>query len=772
MDHKPWRWRRKSTEKTVDANARTSLSLERIFIEDPDNDAESLKCPSNLSDRLPSVICDCSIKEELIRKHRRIAEQALAEAAYLKEELNKALQQEEVAEKKLAHLNAALKECSKEIESIKEQHEERVQNAISNAKLERDTEITRLEAKLTEANKRISNLSAENANLMKALICKERLLRDLDTGKDELESALGIVSDKLESVEKENVFLKYEFRAMEKELEVWNEERKSGRRFSVEHARKINQLEAECQQLRHLVRKKLNPMVSEKSAKGTSYLIERVYSLEEENAALREILAVSDSELQSWRIKYGQMGSRLAELEAQIQELSVGESSMQLALSGLELGNNDVVGDSETWASALLAELEKFSQGKLQDQQECKDISVSSELIPVPAENTVDFRHHTSWLDEILKVILDEHRVSNRNLGDLLKDIKIALGHNGNYISEPKEESCSEICGLLTWESSETLQGMPSNRSSKVLDVKDASFAREKIRKHFGSERSKSDIGLEFNPSNRHNTLAQMIAIQSTLQDENRRMKETIQRVTQERVGLKTELQKSKQKVECLQKEMESFRDSKGLMEDQVENQRLINEDLNTQLTVSKAKLHEILHKLSSLEVELDHRNNCCDELESTCLELQLQLETVSRKESPNTFIDAVARQLFEQARCPVTALAVEDKKSLKVQGYSLRDRMMEEELDDKGTDGSTENSIVAYTGSRPVPAPKPKAISPEQAGSTLAVVSSKPSNGGFGFIRKLFLRRKKGSAKMKAVTLQRNTSSALMKQRDVLLVA
>ncbi|XP_074313163.1 uncharacterized protein LOC141648409 [Silene latifolia] len=765
MDHKPWRWRRKSTEKTIDANAtRTSLSLERIFVEDRDSDAESLKCPSNLSDRLPSVICDCSIKEELIRKHRRIAEQALAgqemeraEAAYLKEELNKALQQEEIAEKKLAHLNAALKECSKEIESIREQHEERVQTAISNAKLDCDTEMKRLEAKLTEANKRISNLAAENANLMKALICKERLLRDLDTGKDELESELGIVTGRLESVEKENVFLKYEFRAMEKELEVWNEERKSGRRFSVEHARQINQLEAECQQLRHLVRKKLNPMVSDKSANGTSYLIERVYSLEEENAALREILAVSDSELQSWRIKYGQMGSRLAELEAQIQELSAGENSMQLAISGLELG-----GDSETWASALLAEY--------------KDISVSNELFPVPEENTVNFRQHTSWLDEILKVILDEHRVSNRNLGDLLKDIKIALGHNGNYISEPKEESCSEICGLLTWEGSESLQGMPSKRSSvdekRVLEVKDLSFAKEKIRKHFGFERSKSDIGLQIDSSDRHNTLAQMIVIQSTLQDENRRMKEKLRRVAEEKVVLRTEVQELKNKVESLQKEMESFKDSKGLMEDQVENQRLINEDLNTQLTVTKAKLNENLHKLSSLEVELDHRNNCCDELESTCLELQLQLETVSRKESPNTFMDAVAKQLFEQARCPVTALVVEDKKSLKLQGYSLRDRMMEEEFDEKDADKNTEEkSIVAYTGATPLPAPKPKASSPEHAG-TLAVVSSKPSSGGFGFIRKLFLRRKKGSTKMKAIALQRNTSTALMKQRDVLLVA
>ena len=37
--------------------------------------------------------------------------------------------------------------------------------------------------------------------------------------------------------------------------------------------------------------------------------------------------------------------------------------------------------------------------------------------------------------------------------------------------------------------------------------------------------------------------------------------------------------------------------------------------------------LNEVLQNFSSLEVELDDKNNCCEELEATCLELQLQLE-------------------------------------------------------------------------------------------------------------------------------------------------
>ncbi|KAJ6896403.1 hypothetical protein NC651_022568 [Populus alba x Populus x berolinensis] len=70
------------------------------------------------------------------------------------------------------------------------------------------------------------------------------------------------------------------------------------------------------------------------------------------------------------------------------------------------------------------------------------------------------------------------------------------------------------------------------------------------------------------------------------------------------------------------------------MIEDQIENQKSINEDLDTQLTVTKAKLNEVFHKFSSLEVEFEDKSNCCEELEVTCLELQLQLERAGRSQA------------------------------------------------------------------------------------------------------------------------------------------
>ncbi|KAL2940903.1 Filament-like plant protein 5 [Bienertia sinuspersici] len=170
----------------------------------------------------------------------------MAEASYFRQELDKALQQGEGDGQKMT--------------------------------VDFEKEKKKLEGKLAEANKTVKNLSAENGNLMKALLCKEKLVQYLDKEKVELEAELSMLMSRLDSVEKESTFLKYEFQVMEKELEVRNGERNDIR---------------------------------------------------------------SDGELESWKSKYGQMASIVAALKAQLNQLSEAENSMQLAISGFGLGKCD-----------------------------------------------------------------------------------------------------------------------------------------------------------------------------------------------------------------------------------------------------------------------------------------------------------------------------------------------------------------------------------------------------------------------------------------------
>lgn len=72
--------------------------------------------------------------------------------------------------------------------------------------------------------------------------------------------------------------------------------------------------------------------------------------------------------------------------------------------------------------------------------------------------------------------------------------------------------------------------------------------------------------------------------------------------------------------VSALQFEVVKLNSQNKHLEDQIEKQRMMNEDLHGQLT-------EFSQKNNYLEIALEDKNNFCEELEATCLELQLQLE-------------------------------------------------------------------------------------------------------------------------------------------------
>ncbi|VVA17295.1 PREDICTED: filament [Prunus dulcis] len=142
----------------------------------------------------------------------------------------------------------------------------------------------------------------------------------------------------------------------------------------------------------------------------------------------------------------------------------------------------------------------------------------------------------------------------------------------------------------------------------------------------------------------------QIEELQANLVKENRKLKDelvNIESAKRELEGrfqsacdkseyLMNQLKESEKAIASLRTELQSLRESKGIIEDQIKNHKVMNEDLDTQLTVARVELSDARQKFSSLEVELENKYNCCEELEATCLELQLQLESVKKK-SPNS---------------------------------------------------------------------------------------------------------------------------------------
>ncbi|KAL5788278.1 hypothetical protein ACOSP7_005227 [Xanthoceras sorbifolium] len=1054
MDHRSWLWRKRSSEKMILAANKVDLTLNRIGEEVQKGPADKEMGPENsmrnLNEKLASVLLDCHPKDSLVTNPAKPAQEAIAgmekpaaEAAVVEKEVDKAFRHGIVNEKP-TQADAALMKHVQHINFVREEEEQKICDAVMKASSEFEKVQKDLEKNLAEAHKSLAKLAADNSHLNKALVVKERLIGDLNKKKSQAEAEFNTLMARLDTIEKENAFLKYEHRILEKELEIRNEEMEYTRRSvdaahkqQLESVKQITKLEAECQRLRLLMRKKppgpaasakikgevemlsrdqmemrrrkLNPsrdlIVRETPRESFPQIsskmsmIERLQDMEEENRSLKEIVTSKSTELQASRMMYSRTASRLSCVEAQLKEICKGRKPLELARYGpisselsiklVDNGSDDGFSSPGSWATALISELEHFKDGKIKNQLERKAIEVPDmslmddfvemeklavvstetpcggdyhpdvtckELVPVEKSDSnakqeirsQDMATEKSfdWLQVVLNAILKQKCISKQSLDELLEDIRIALG----YINHPGESDSLHFGGYITSKSSDTSpaghafdatygidpqikessQHLDSNLSMSICKIielieginirsavsyntsdnlsekdslsltsaapvdyfvhvfrwksselstvlqkfirtcndllngkadlqkfvrefsfalnwitnnciapKDASSARNNIKKHFGWNESPSenevgvgtdDLRVESNaaytsedqssclcsavPLDHQNILFQTECVQGNLQEENRRLKDELKNIearlecaTDKSKTLMTQLHETKENIGNLESEVKTLKESKEMVEDQIENQNSINEDLDTQLTVCKAKLSEVFQKFSSLEVELEYKNNCCEELEATCLELQLQLESVAKKEPPNHCVNQdgkvsqngweITEASVKLAECQETILnlgkqlkalasprdaALFDKvfpttnpattttnnKKLN-KHFSLRDQMLAEDgakaetvkcPNDKGTssiEDTLKPSLPHSSDGNDLDTPKAQVRTPEAhpgsknkpnniAVGSLAIVPSKKR--GVGLLMKLLLRRKKGSSK------------------------
>ncbi|GJM85525.1 hypothetical protein PR202_ga01983 [Eleusine coracana subsp. coracana] len=266
-----------------------------------------------------------------------------------------------------------------------------------------------LQRKLDDANKKVTKLTADNAGLREAVDAKDALVGELRASEAAARDELAGAAARLESAQKQAGSLKYEVRMLQKELEVRAQEREydlkaadAARRQQAEHLDRIARLEAECQRLRAMVRKRLpgpaaiakmrdevdqqqpqqtlTPRASPRrprpatpssprsvasspftprtpsprrsvSSEADGYAF-KLRAMEDENRALKQALAKRESELQIVQMKYADEACRFTAAQRQLKNLT--EENRQLS---------DANCQSESWASALISELEQFRSG-------------------------------------------------------------------------------------------------------------------------------------------------------------------------------------------------------------------------------------------------------------------------------------------------------------------------------------------------------------------------------------------------------------------------
>ncbi|XP_055806708.1 filament-like plant protein 7 [Solanum dulcamara] len=535
MDHKSWPWKKKSTEKNMAAEDQANLSLRRNDEETQSSDKAELERELKVvNDKLSSALVECRAKDDFAQKQMKIAQEAIAgwektetEARLLKQELEKALQQSIAGEERLVNLDAALKECMQQLRFIRDEQENRILDAVLNASKEFEKTRTLLEKKLADAGQKLSRLGSENTQLSMALMAKEKAIGHLKGQISRAEADFSALKMRVESVEKDNASLRYEVRVLEKELEIRNEEREFNCRTAdiahkqhLESVKKIAQLDSECQRLRILVRKRLpgpaalakmknevemlgkdrakmrrrksNPspngsvdltseMAPDTPNRNINFLSEQLCMLEEENRTLKEALNKRANELKLSKMTNAQTTAELEKYLPSAQELSVTSLS--------DMGSDDICGCSESWASALMSELEHFKNEKqigppssisvgasdinlMDDFAEMEKLAVESTVNPLgavhhtlPRENgngsvlesqlcsqsseadskervPVTDRYVSSndnqskailtdkasgGVDNILKMLLEHGQVTQRNPYEILEDIGTAL---------------------------------------------------------------------------------------------------------------------------------------------------------------------------------------------------------------------------------------------------------------------------------------------------------------------------------------------------------
>ncbi|KAL9289315.1 Filament-like plant protein 5 [Arabidopsis thaliana] len=329
----------------------------------------------DLKEKLTLAHSEINTKESLILQHAKVAEEAVsgwekadAETLALKRQLESVTLLKLTAEDRASHLDDALKECTRQIRIVKEESDKKLQDVILAKTSQWDKIKAELEGKIDELSQGLHRAASDNAALTRSLQERSEMIVRISEERSIAEADVEKLKTNLQLAEKEISSLKYDVHVASKEVEIRNEEKnmslKSAEMANKQHlegVKKIAKLEAECQRLRGLLRKKLpgpaamaqmkleveslgheftdpraqrnmsqnhNAHIAkaevstdhklEECKRENVYLTKRTLELEEENQTLKENLAARNNELQVSRNVCAKTLGKVKILEGQI----------------------------------------------------------------------------------------------------------------------------------------------------------------------------------------------------------------------------------------------------------------------------------------------------------------------------------------------------------------------------------------------------------------------------------------------------------------------
>ncbi|KAK3139422.1 hypothetical protein QOZ80_5AG0383000 [Eleusine coracana subsp. coracana] len=377
-----------------------------------ENIEETMK---SLNDKLSAALLTIKAKEDLVKQHAKVTEEAVAgweqaeaEVTALKGLLEAASLKNAALEDRVSQLDKALKECVRQLRLAREEQEEKIHDIVA-----KKSQV--LESENSELRKRLEVTRLEASSML--------LQHDLQEKLQIIEKENMDLKAKLQEIDKENMDLKAKLLVQSKDMKILllerdlsNQAAEIASKQHLESVKKIARVEAECRRLQHLARK--TSLVNELRPLQNNVCMELLTDSHSDN---EEGMAVADNELRN-------SDAWTSALSAEVDQFKNGkDSSKTLVNNPVEI---DIMDDFlEMEKLAALPYSDRTSSSSETDSEKAVARDNSSKV------ETEELKNQVTDLQEKFEAIATEKRelemtlMEMRNQLDISSDALVAAKH-------------------------------------------------------------------------------------------------------------------------------------------------------------------------------------------------------------------------------------------------------------------------------------------------------------------------------------------------------
>ncbi|KAE8653863.1 Filament-like plant protein [Hibiscus syriacus] len=706
MENRDWLGNSKSSE-TSDGESQSFRSIsshsddQETIKASPDNNTQSSDASSkasadskdvkddikSLTEKLSAALANVSAKEDLVKQHSQVAEEAIAgwekaenEVVVLKQKLEDAVQQNLTLEDRVSHLDGALKECVKQLRQAREEQEQKIVEAV--AKTTRDWETTKfeLESRLLEFENK-----PESVNFSPDL------------------------RHKIEALEKENSTLKLElslyleemeFRTIERDISTQAAETAS--KQHLDSVKKVAMLEAECRRLK--ARGCQSCSVNTKKAASASPFVESLKDDESEtwaSALIAELDQFKNEKIINRNVPSSSVEVDLMDDFLEMERLATlpETKSENQCLESKATVKQSIDGDN-----LLKEELETMIHRTLELEEKLEKLEVEKvelEIALAKSQESLEaselqLRVTEKKLSELRTELCTTHEAKHHlesQLGTLETDAKTMSARIDSLEAEiEKERTLSDQVSVNTNESKQLLESQLINSKAEaqmmsakihLLEVELSELrielcSKDEAKQHLESQLSTLETDAETMSAKIDSLEAEIEKERTLSQQVSVNANETKQLLESQLISIKADAQIMSAKIDLLETELAELQEELCMTNE-------AKQHLESQLSTLEIDAETMSTKIGSLEAEIEKERNLSEQVLVNANESKQLLE------SQLISIEEEARMMF--AKIDSLETEVEKERALSSQ-IAVKCQELEEELSRKQQEAELQQTV------------------------------------------------------------------------------